>query len=188
MRSIGSSTFPAEQIVEAQWAAERRAHERFLCEQPPYSILVRGVEAEVLPTCRRYGMGVITWSPLAGGWLSGKYRKDSDVDLTSGRAKRIPGRFDPSIPGNARKLEIVEELIKIAADTGTSLTHLAIAFVITHPAVTAAIIGPPRRSSSRTCWPGPRLHWTTRSWTASTRSSGRASPSTTPTRAGSRPP
>jgi len=142
VRAIGSSTFPAEQIVEAQWVAEHRAHERFRCEQPPYSIFARGAEAAVLPTCARYGMGVITWSPLAGGWLSGKYRKDSDIDLTSGRAQRIPGRFDPSIPGNARKLEIVEELIKIAADTGTSLTHLAIAFVITHPAVTAAIIGP----------------------------------------------
>ena len=142
VRAIGSSTFPAEQIVEAQWVAERRAHERFRCEQPPYSIFARGAEAAVLPTCARYGMGVITWSPLAGGWLSGKYRKDSDIDLTSGRAQRIPGRFDPSIPGNARKLEIVEELIKIAADAGTSLTHLAIAFVITHPAVTAAIIGP----------------------------------------------
>jgi aryl-alcohol dehydrogenase-like predicted oxidoreductase len=142
VRAIGSSTFPAEQIVEAQWVAERRAHERFRCEQPPYSIFAREAEAAVLPTCARYGMGVITWSPLAGGWLSGKYRKDSDIDLTSGRAQRIPGRFDPSIPGNARKLEIVEELIKIAADAGTSLTHLAIAFVITHPAVTAAIIGP----------------------------------------------
>ena len=142
VRAIGSSTFPAEQIVEAQWVAERRGHERFRCEQPPYSILARGIETAVLPTCARYGMGVITWSPLAGGWLSGKYRKDRDIDLTSGRAQRIPGRFDPSLPGNQRKLEIVEELIKVAADAGTSLTHLAIAFAITHPAVTAAIIGP----------------------------------------------
>ena len=142
VRAIGSSTFPAEQIVEAQWVAERRGHERFCCEQPPYSILARGAEAAVLPTCARYGMGVLTWSPLAGGWLSGKYRKESDIDLTSGRAQRLPGRFDPSVPGNARKLEVVEELIKIAADAGTSLTHLAIAFVIAYPAVTAAIIGP----------------------------------------------
>jgi aryl-alcohol dehydrogenase-like predicted oxidoreductase len=142
VRAIGSSTFPAEQIVEAQWTAERRGRERFRCEQPPYSILARGVEASVLPTCARYGMGVIAWSPLAGGWLTGKYRKDSDIDMTSGRASRIPARFDPSLPGNARKLEIVEELVKIAADAGTSLTHLAVAFVISHPAVTSAIIGP----------------------------------------------
>jgi aryl-alcohol dehydrogenase-like predicted oxidoreductase len=142
VRAIGSSTFPAEQIVEAQWVAERRGHERFRCEQPPYSIFARGAEAAVLPTCARYGMGAITWSPLAGGWLSGKYRQESDIDLTSGRAQRIPGRFDPSVPANARKLEIVEELVKIAADAGTSLTHLAIAFVMAHPAVTAAIIGP----------------------------------------------
>jgi aryl-alcohol dehydrogenase-like predicted oxidoreductase len=142
VRAIGSSTFPAEQIVEAQWTAERRGRERFRCEQPPYSILARGIETSVLPTCARYGMGVIAWSPLAGGWLTGKYRKDSDIDMTSGRASRIPARFDPSLPENARKLEIVEELVKIAADAGTSLTHLAVAFVISHPAVTSAIIGP----------------------------------------------
>jgi aryl-alcohol dehydrogenase-like predicted oxidoreductase len=142
IRAAGSSTFPAEQIVEAQWAAERRGHERFRSEQPPYSIFARGVEAAVLPTCARYGMGVITWSPLAGGWLTGRFRKTEDIDMNSGRAQRLPRRFDPSLPGNARKLELVEELIKVAADAGMSLTHLAIAFVIAHPAVTSAIIGP----------------------------------------------
>jgi aryl-alcohol dehydrogenase-like predicted oxidoreductase len=142
IRAAGSSTFPAEEIVEAQWVAERRGRERFRCEQPPYSIFARGVETAVLPTCARYGMGVITWSPLAGGWLSGKFRKDSDIDMSSGRAQRIPRRFDPSLPGNARKLEAVEELVKVAADAGTSLVHLALAFVVAHPAVTSAIIGP----------------------------------------------
>jgi aryl-alcohol dehydrogenase-like predicted oxidoreductase len=142
IRAAGSSTFPAEEIVEAQWVAERRGRERFRCEQPPYSIFARGVETAVLPTCARYGMGVITWSPLAGGWLSGKFRRDSDIDMSSGRAQRIPRRFDPSLPGNARKLEAVEELVKVAADAGTSLVHLALAFVVAHPAVTSAIIGP----------------------------------------------
>jgi aryl-alcohol dehydrogenase-like predicted oxidoreductase len=142
VRAVGSSTFPAEQIVEAQWVAERRGHMRFRSEQPPYSILARGIEAAVLPTCARYGMGVITWSPLAGGWLTGKYRKEADVDMTTGRAARLPQRFDPALPENARKLEITEELIKVAADAGCSLTHLAIAFVVAHPAVTSAIIGP----------------------------------------------
>jgi aryl-alcohol dehydrogenase-like predicted oxidoreductase len=142
IRAAGSSTFPAEEIVEAQWVAERRGRERFRCEQPPYSIFARGVETAVLPTCARYGMGVITWSPLAGGWLSGKFRRDSDIDMSSGRAQRIPRRFDPSLPGNARKLELVEELVKVAADAGTSLVHLALAFVVAHPAVTSAIIGP----------------------------------------------
>src|ERR1700743_229151 len=142
IRAAGSSTFPAEQIVEAQWTAERRGHERFRSEQPPYSIFARGVETAVLPTCARYGVGGVTWGPLAGGWLSGKYRKDSDIDMSSGRAQRIPRRFDPSLPGNARKLEAVEELVKVAADAGTSLVHLALAFVVAHPAVTSAIIGP----------------------------------------------
>src|SRR5882757_9136612 len=142
VRAIGSSTFPADQIVEAQWAAERRGHVRFRCEQPPYSVFVRGIEASVLPACQAYGMGVIAWSPLAGGWLTGRYRQDADVDMSIGRARRIPQRFDPKVPGNAAKLAAVEELIKIAADAGCSLTHLALAFVIAHPAVTSAIIGP----------------------------------------------
>jgi aryl-alcohol dehydrogenase-like predicted oxidoreductase len=142
VRAIGSSTFPAEQIVEAQWVADRRGHERFRCEQPPYSILVRGIEGNVLPTCQKYGMGVIVWSPLAGGWLTGRFRKETDVDMTRGRAQRLPLRFDPALPANQAKLAAVEELIKIAADAGRSLIHLALAFVTTHPAVTSAIIGP----------------------------------------------
>jgi aryl-alcohol dehydrogenase-like predicted oxidoreductase len=142
VRAIGSSTFPAEQIVEAQWVAERRGHERFRCEQPPYSIFVRGIETAVLPTCRKYGMGVIVWSPLAGGWLTGKYRAEGGVDMTSNRAQRLPHRFDPALPGNQAKLAAVEELIKLAADAGVPLIHLAMAFSVAHPAVTSAIIGP----------------------------------------------
>jgi aryl-alcohol dehydrogenase-like predicted oxidoreductase len=141
VRYVGSSTFPASQIVEAQWVAERRNRERFVCEQPPYSLLVRGVEAEVLPTCRRYGMGAIPWSPLAGGWLSGRWRKGQEPPQST-RANRIPQRYDLSIPANQRKLDAVEELAKLAEDAGLSLIHLAIAFVLRHPAVTAAIIGP----------------------------------------------
>jgi aryl-alcohol dehydrogenase-like predicted oxidoreductase len=142
VRAIGSSTFPAEQIVEAQWVAQSRGHVRFRSEQPPYSILVRGIEGNVLPTCQKYGMGVISWSPLAGGWLTGRIRRDAGVDMTRGRAQRIPQRFDPSLAGNQAKLAAVEELIKIAADAGCSLTHMALAFVVGHPAVTSAIIGP----------------------------------------------
>jgi aryl-alcohol dehydrogenase-like predicted oxidoreductase len=142
VRAIGSSTFPAEQIVEAQWVADRRGYVRFRCEQPPYSIFVRGIEGNVLPTCQKYGMGVIAWSPLAGGWLTGRIRRDTPVDMTRGRAQRLPHRFDPALPGNQAKLAAVEELIKIAADAGCSLTHMALAFVTGNPAVTSAIIGP----------------------------------------------
>jgi aryl-alcohol dehydrogenase-like predicted oxidoreductase len=142
VRAIGSSTFPAEQIVEAQWVADRRGYVRFRCEQPPYSMLVRGIEGAVLPACQKYGMGVIAWSPLAGGWLTGRIRQDTGVDMTSGRARRLPHRFDPALPGNQAKLAAVEELIKIAADAGCSLTHMALAFVTGNPAVTSAIIGP----------------------------------------------
>jgi aryl-alcohol dehydrogenase-like predicted oxidoreductase len=141
VRYIGSSTFPASQIVEAQWVAEKRDRERFVCEQPPYSLLVRGVEGDVLPTCRRYGMGVIPWSPLAGGWLSGRYRKGQDVPQ-SRRAERMPGRYDMSDPGNQLKLEAADALAQLAEDNGMTLIELALAFVIRHPAVTAAIIGP----------------------------------------------
>src|SRR5438128_4018200 len=141
VRIVGSSTFPAEEIVEAQWTAERRGRERFTCEQPPYSLFARGIETAVLPTCEKYGMGVIAWSPLAGGWLTGKYRK-GDPQPTGGRAARMPARFDFSLPENQQKLELVDQLDKIAADAGISLTHMAMAFVVSHPAVTAAIIGP----------------------------------------------
>jgi aryl-alcohol dehydrogenase-like predicted oxidoreductase len=141
IRYAGSSTFLPSQIVEAQWIAQRRGRERFVCEQPPYSILVRGAEAEVLPSCQRYGMGVIPWSPLAGGWLSGRYRKDGDLPA-SRRAERIPQRFDMNLPGNQAKLEAAEKLAGLAEEAGLSLIHLALAFVTSHPAVTSAIIGP----------------------------------------------
>jgi aryl-alcohol dehydrogenase-like predicted oxidoreductase len=141
IRYAGSSTFPPSQIVAAQWTAERRGRERFVCEQPPYSILVRGVETEVLPVCQRYRMGVIPWSPLAGGWLSGRYRKGQDLPV-SRRAERIPQRYDMSLPGNQAKLDAVEQLAVLAEQAGLTVIQLAIAFVTSHPAVTAAIIGP----------------------------------------------
>ncbi|HUE28340.1 MAG TPA: aldo/keto reductase [Solirubrobacteraceae bacterium] len=141
VRYIGSSTFPAARIVEAQWVAERRDRERFVCEQPPYSILVREVEKDVLPTCERYRMGVIPWSPLAGGWLTGRFRLGAEVP-TSRRAERIPDRYDLSLPGNQRKLEAADALAKLAEEAGMTLIEMALAFVIRHPAVTAAIIGP----------------------------------------------
>ncbi len=141
VRYIGSSTFPAAQIVEAQWVARERGLARFVCEQPPYSLLVRGVEADVLPTCQRHGMGVISWSPLAGGWLSGAYRKGAPPPESS-RVKRMPERYDLSKPANQRKLDVVDRLGALANEAGIPLIHLAIAFIIRHPAVTAAIIGP----------------------------------------------
>ncbi len=142
IRAFGSSTFPADQIVEAQWTAERRGRERFQCEQPPYSIFTRGIERDVLPAVQRYGMGCIVWSPLSAGWLTGRYRRETGVDMTKGRAARIPARFDPALPGNQRKLDIVEELVPLAEKAGESLARLAVAFTLEHPAVTSAIIGP----------------------------------------------
>jgi aryl-alcohol dehydrogenase-like predicted oxidoreductase len=141
VRYIGSSTFPASQIVEAQWVARDRGRERFVCEQPPYSMLARGIEADVLPTCLRHGMAVIPWSPLAGGWLSGKWRKGQAAPDSS-RAHRIPARYDLSDPANQRKLDAADALAQLADEAGMTLIQMALAFVINHPAVTAAIIGP----------------------------------------------
>jgi len=141
VRYIGSSTFPPSVIVEAQWVAQKRGRERFVTEQPPYSMLVRGIEAEVLPVCQQYGMGVIPWSPLAGGWLSGRYRLGKEQP-SSTRADRIPGRYDLSLPENQRKLEAADALARLAEENGMTLIEMAIAFVTGHPAVTAAIIGP----------------------------------------------
>jgi aryl-alcohol dehydrogenase-like predicted oxidoreductase len=142
VRHVGSSTFPAHMIVEAQWAAQRRGRERFVCEQPPYSLLTRGIEADVLPVCRDHGMGAIAWSPLAGGWLSGRYRKGGSSPDTSRRAQRLPQRYDMSLPGNQRKLEATHALSELAEEAGMPLIEMALAFVVNHPAVTAAIIGP----------------------------------------------
>jgi aryl-alcohol dehydrogenase-like predicted oxidoreductase len=141
VRHVGSSTFPPSRVVEAQWAARERGLERFVTEQPPYSLLVRGVERDLLPTCARHGMGVIPWSPLAGGWLSGRWRAGREAPAST-RAERLPGRFDLSIPANARKLEAAEALAQLAEEEGLTLVQLALAFVLRHPAVTAPIIGP----------------------------------------------
>ncbi|WP_228011324.1 aldo/keto reductase [Nonomuraea phyllanthi] len=141
VRYIGSSTFPAHQIVEARWASERRSLERFVCEQPPYSLLVRGIEADVLPVIEKYGMGAIVWSPLAGGWLSGRYRKGRDLPRTP-RAQRLPERYDLTREVNQRKLDAVEQLAVLAEQAGLTLVELALAFTIRHRAVTSAIIGP----------------------------------------------
>ncbi|MWB98555.1 aldo/keto reductase [Agromyces seonyuensis] len=140
VRYLGSSSFAGSQIVEAQWASRDRGLERFVTEQPPYSILVRGIEADVLPTVQRHGMGALTYSPLGGGWLSGRWRKDAAGTPTS--AARPGVRFDMSLPENQRKLDVVEELALLAEANGMTLIELSIAWVIRHQGVTAAIVGP----------------------------------------------
>jgi aryl-alcohol dehydrogenase-like predicted oxidoreductase len=142
IRAFGCSTFPADQIVEAHAAATRRGLPSFRAEQSPYSLLARGVETVVLPVCERYGMGVLTWSPLAGGFLSGKYKSGNPIDLSSGRAALQPERFDPDIPETATKLALTDELAALAQEFGTSLPSLAVAFPLAHPAVTSVIVGP----------------------------------------------
>jgi aryl-alcohol dehydrogenase-like predicted oxidoreductase len=137
----GTSTFPPAAIVEAQWTAQRRGRERFVCEQPPYSILVRGIEAEVLPVCQQYQMGVITWGPLASGWLSGQYRRGAELPASQ-RSNRLPRRFDMNLPENQVKLDAVDRLALLSAEAGMSLIHMAIGFVLSHPAVTSVILGP----------------------------------------------
>jgi len=141
IRAFGSSTYPAHEIVEAQWVAERRGLSRFMTEQPPYSLLVRGIEADLLPVTERYGMGVLPWSPLAGGWLTGRYRKGQDTP-ESKRSTRMPQRYDLSRPENQAKLDAADALARLADEAGMSLIHLALAFTLQHPAVTAPIIGP----------------------------------------------
>ncbi|MEV0220301.1 aldo/keto reductase [Streptomyces sp. NPDC050704] len=142
IRAFGCSTFPAHEIVEAYHVADRRGLQRFRTEQPPYSLLARGVEKDVLPVAQRLGMGVLTWSPLASGFLTGRYRKGRALDLSSGRPTLNPDRFDPSAPRTAAKLEVVEQLVAVAMEVGCSLPELAIAFPLAHPAVTSVIIGP----------------------------------------------
>ncbi|MGP7999250.1 MAG: aldo/keto reductase [Streptosporangiaceae bacterium] len=144
IRSFGASKVPASEIVEAQWVADRRGHGRFRTEQPPYSMLTRAIEYDVLPACQRHGMGVMSYSPLAGGWLSGKYRKGQQVSGpgSAARLRRWPGRYDASGPSNAAKLVAADALGALADEAGITLIQMAVAFVIRHPAVSSAIIGP----------------------------------------------
>ena len=147
IRYFGSSTFPGWQLEEAAWAAERSGLSRFRTEQPPYSIFVRQIELDVLPVAQRLGMGVLVWSPLCRGWLTGRYRREAFDRSPEARAARVGGRgmgwqFDESRPEIQRKLDLVEELAKLAAEAGVTMTHMAVAFALAHPGVTSAIIGP----------------------------------------------
>jgi aryl-alcohol dehydrogenase-like predicted oxidoreductase len=142
VRAIGTSAFPAEQLVEAQWVAERRGRERFATEQLSYSILARQAEAGVLPTAERYGIGVLVFSPLNGGWLAGKYRRGEPTAPDS-RAARHPDYFDHGHEAIAeRKFDALERLEVVANEAGLTLLQLALGFVVAHRAVTSAIVGP----------------------------------------------
>lgn len=140
IRYLGSSTFPAYRIVQAQWAARERGLSRYVTEQPSYSLLQRGVEAHVLPVTQEYGMGVLVWSPLASGWLSGAVRAGRTV--ATHRAGVMPDRFDPALPHNRARLDAVERLAAVADEAGLTLVQLALGFVTAHPGVTSALVGP----------------------------------------------
>jgi aryl-alcohol dehydrogenase-like predicted oxidoreductase len=159
IRYFGSSTFPAHEIVEAQWVSERRSRERFVTEQPPYSIFVRSIEKDVLPMCLKYGIGVLSWSPLSGGWLSGAFGPGKEN--TSRRAAVMPDRYDTSIPGNQAKVEAVGRLSELADGAGLSLIDLALGFVLEHPAVTSPIIGPRTMEHLESQLPGLELRLST---------------------------
>ena len=140
IRYLGCSTFPAYRIVQGQWTAREHHLSRYVTEQPSYSILQRGIEADVLPVTQEYGMGVLAWSPLASGWLSGAIRAGQEI--TTSRASLMPQRFDLSVPANQARLDAVERLVKVADQAGLTLIQLALGFVVAHPGVTSAIIGP----------------------------------------------
>ncbi|MFI7214220.1 aldo/keto reductase [Micromonospora maritima] len=140
IRYFGTSTYPAHRLVEAQWTAREHHLGRYVTEQPSYSILQRGIEAHVLPVTQRYGLGVLAWSPLASGWLSGAIRADRAI--TTHRSTFMPQRFDPAVPANQARMDAVERLATVADEAGLTLIQLALGFVTAHPAVTAALIGP----------------------------------------------
>ncbi|MET9155354.1 aldo/keto reductase [Streptomyces griseoflavus] len=148
IRYFGSSTFPAYRIVQAQWAARDLRLGRYVTEQPSYSILQRGIEAHVLPVTEEYGLGVLAWSPLASGWLSGAVRAGRDI--ATSRSKVLPDRFDLSLPANRARLDAVERLAAVADGAGLTMIQLALGFVTAHPAVTSALIGPRTQDHLRT--------------------------------------
>ncbi|MET8663218.1 aldo/keto reductase [Streptomyces tendae] len=140
IRYFGSSTYPAYRIVEAQWAAREHRLGRYVTEQPSYSMLQRGIESHVLPVTEQYGLGVLVWSPLASGWLSGAVRAGREV--ATHRSAVLPERFDTALPANRARLDAVEKLAAVADEAGLTLIQLALGFVTAHPGVTAALVGP----------------------------------------------
>ncbi|MEV4543222.1 aldo/keto reductase [Micromonospora echinaurantiaca] len=140
IRYFGCSTFPAYRIVQAEWAARENHLSRYVAEQPSYSILQRGIETHVLPVTEQYGLGVLAWSPLASGWLSGAIRKGREI--TTSRSTLLPQRFDLTLPANQARLDAVERLAALADAAGLTMIQLALGFVTAHRAVTSAIIGP----------------------------------------------
>lgn len=162
VRMIGSSTFPPELMVEAHAVAERRGREHFRTEQPPYSILVRGIEGHILPTAQRLGMGVITWSPLAGGWLSGRFGHDQPN--TSDREHRLPARpgapsrYSLDRPINKTKFDLVTQLAELADQSGLTMIELALGFTLEHPAISAVIIGPRTMEQLHSQLPAAHIH------------------------------
>ncbi|MGW1067526.1 aldo/keto reductase [Streptomyces aureus] len=140
IRYFGSSTYPAHRIVQAQWAAREHHLRPYVTEQPSYSLLQRGIEAHVLPVTQEYGLGVLAWSPLASGWLSGAVRKGREI--ATSRSTFLPQRFDLTVPSNQARLDAVEKLAEVADQAGLSLIQLALGFVTAHPGVTSALIGP----------------------------------------------
>ena len=140
IRMFGSSTYPAYRIAQGQWTARERGLSRYVTEQPSYSALQRGIEAHVLPVTQEYGMGVLAWSPLASGWLSGAVRAGRQA--ATHRAKVLPDRFDLDLPHNRARLDAVEALARVADEAGLTLIQLALGFVTAHPGVTSALIGP----------------------------------------------
>ena len=186
VRCIGTSNFPAHRIVEAQWIAQHRGRERFVTEQALYSLLARGVERDVLGVCQRYGLATLCWSPLGGGWLSGRYRKGSPAPR-SVRAAVLPESYDPDLPANQRKLEAADALAVLAESAGLSLIELALGFVLSIPRSPRPSSAPARPTTWRTTCAAPARAWTATSSTGSTRSSHRGRTSTPTTRVGSRP-
>lgn len=140
IRYFGSSTYPAYRIVQAQWTAREHRLGRYVTEQPSYSILQRGIESHVLPVTQEYGLGVLAWSPLASGWLSGAVRAGREI--ATHRSATLPDRFDMSLPVNRARLDAVEQLARVADEAGLTMIQLALGFVTAHPAVTSALIGP----------------------------------------------
>ncbi|NHN34048.1 aldo/keto reductase [Paenibacillus agricola] len=165
IRYIGTSGFQAWQLTESQWASERWKLERFASEQPPYSILNRSIELDVLAAAQKYGLGVLVWSPLSGGLLTGKYSVGQTAEAGS-RAERFKGNVlgnvvDPHRPENRVKFEKIHLLQDLANEAGLTLAHMAVAFTQAHPAVTSTIIGPRTRGQLQESLKGIELRLST---------------------------
>jgi len=144
VRYTGTSTFPAWEIIESLWVSRDLGLNRFVTEQPPYHLLDRSIERELVPLAQSYGLAILPWSPLARGFLSGKYRRGQEIPGESRVARDMQGPMAERTKRHFSELAyaVLDEVEAIAKEKNATDSQIALAWCMNQPAITSPIIGP----------------------------------------------